>query len=126
MYQYPDYLMHYGIPGMKWGVRKARKQNKFLTKAAKKRALKDSKTKWGKAKRQPSSLRSSSLAGTYAATGNKRVGEKLDKSNDKDAVRWLIAKRASGVKISDLRKLGTTLDEKKVEELLDELEKSNF
>lgn len=22
MYRYPDYLMHYGIPGMKWGVRK--------------------------------------------------------------------------------------------------------
>lgn len=22
MYQYPDYLIHYGIPGMKWGVRK--------------------------------------------------------------------------------------------------------
>lgn len=22
MYQYPDYLMHYSIPGMKWGVRK--------------------------------------------------------------------------------------------------------
>ena len=22
MYQYPDYLRHYGIPGMKWGVRK--------------------------------------------------------------------------------------------------------
>lgn len=22
MYEYPDYLAHYGIPGMKWGVRK--------------------------------------------------------------------------------------------------------
>lgn len=36
MYQYPDYLMHYGIPGMKWGVRKARKNN-YFSKAAKKR-----------------------------------------------------------------------------------------
>lgn len=24
MYQYPDYLIHYGAPGMKWGVRKQR------------------------------------------------------------------------------------------------------
>ena len=24
MYQYPDYLMHYGVKGMKWGVRKQR------------------------------------------------------------------------------------------------------
>lgn len=24
MYQYPDYLMHYGVPGMKWGQRKSK------------------------------------------------------------------------------------------------------
>jgi hypothetical protein len=24
MYQYPDYLIHYGVPGMTWGVRKQR------------------------------------------------------------------------------------------------------
>lgn len=33
---YRDYLMHYGIPGMKWGVRKARKKN-HISKAVKKR-----------------------------------------------------------------------------------------
>lgn len=33
---YPDYLMHYGVPGMKWGVRKARKKN-YISKAVKKR-----------------------------------------------------------------------------------------
>lgn len=26
MYQYPDYLMHYGVKGMRWGQRKTRKR----------------------------------------------------------------------------------------------------
>lgn len=29
MYQYPDYLMHYGVPGMKWGQRR---RSKYLNK----------------------------------------------------------------------------------------------
>lgn len=59
-----DYLIHYGVKGMKWGVRK----------------------------QQPSSVRSSVLAGLYAATGNERVGRSLDKSNDRDAKKWEKAK----------------------------------
>lgn len=35
MYQYPDYLMHYGVKGMRWGVRRAKPVS---TKSPKKRS----------------------------------------------------------------------------------------
>lgn len=71
-----DELMHYGKLGMKWGHRRYQNKDGSLTNAGKKRALKDSKTKWGKAKWQPSSSRSSTLAAIYLATGNKRIAKK--------------------------------------------------
>ncbi len=41
-YQYPDYMYHHGVKGMKWGVR--RKSNK-LTKLGRKADLYESKSK---------------------------------------------------------------------------------
>lgn len=70
----PNELQHFGVKGMKWGVRK----------------------------QQPSSVRSSILAGVYAATGNKRVARALDKSNDKDSEKWETAKKNQ--KIKELKK----------------------
>lgn len=67
-------LCHYGVPGMRWGVRKTRR--------------------WATSEQQPSSKKSSFLAGVYAATGSKKVGKALDKSNSKDAENWKRAKEA--------------------------------
>ena len=41
MYQYPDYLMHYGVPGMKWGRRKSRVSSPRLKKHGKSTYSKD-------------------------------------------------------------------------------------
>lgn len=68
--RYENELKHYGVKGMKWGVRRR------------------GTNKWATAKHQPSSFKSSVLAGAYAATGNKKIGKALDKSNDRDAERW--------------------------------------
>lgn len=113
-----DHLEHHGIKGQKWGVRRFEKAGGGLTPAGKaryntdsngnyqklskeeRRARKDAVTKWGTQSNQPSSARSSFLAGTYAglkiSTGKdpKLIGKALDKSNDADEKRWKAAKKA--------------------------------
>ena len=45
-YQYPDYMYHYGVKGMKWGVRKSRvkssgsKKREKTTKSSRKKTIK--------------------------------------------------------------------------------------
>lgn len=47
MYQYPDYLMHYGVKGMKWGVRRAEKRrSKYANKAIQKAKRHQANSKW--------------------------------------------------------------------------------
>lgn len=36
MYEYPDYLMHHGIKGMRWGIRRYQNKDGSLTNAGKK------------------------------------------------------------------------------------------
>ena len=36
MYEYPDYLMHHGVKGMKWGIRRYQNKDGSLTNAGKK------------------------------------------------------------------------------------------
>lgn len=37
LYQYPDYLMHHGVKGMRWGYRRYQNKDGSLTLAGKKR-----------------------------------------------------------------------------------------
>ena len=36
MYEYPDYLMHHGVKGMRWGIRRYQNKDGSLTNAGKK------------------------------------------------------------------------------------------
>lgn len=89
------YLAHHGVKGQKWGVRRYQNEDGSLTPRGEARAKRDSEwgNKWATSKlHQPSSVRSSILAGAYAAHPTKLGGKLLDKSNDNDNARWKAAR----------------------------------
>ena len=64
MYQYPDYLMHYGIPGMKWGVRKQRVTSGKTNRRSAKNSMSDADKK---ARRRRNIKIAAGVAGGVAA-----------------------------------------------------------
>ena len=91
MYQYPDYLMHYGVPGMKWGVRRRPKQivsNRRVERKEYRRVAKNMRQVRKRADVIAVNTRTGYIGATNTKTGAKDVLY-IGKDDAKRAEKWI-------------------------------------
>lgn len=76
-----DYLMHYGVKGMKWGVRRYQSKDGSLTAKGKKRLSKDYKNLTEKARAEVNKNNTSRYVDAYNKAANDMNNGMIDKYN---------------------------------------------
>lgn len=111
-----EYLAHYGVPGMKWGVRNAETQRKYaggsgITRRIKNRRSKAKMARNAKLRRQ--ALKShdpKKVAKGMHLLSNAELDRKLKRLKTEDEVLTLAKKRTRKVSTSEIRNLIKTAD----------------
>ena len=80
---YPDYVCHYGVKGMKWGVRRYQDKNGNYTAAGLMRLRKDVKAAQKRSSKERVSGRSKGSTGKNYDEAEKKIRDKMNKFNSK-------------------------------------------